>query len=84
MEKVWIIRFDDVVEFETFYHKTEVFSTYERAKKRFDKIVANAKSDDSWGVGWEVKEDEKSYETYPQGYWGTNHYAVYLEEFIVQ
>lgn len=84
MEKVWIIRFDDVAEFETLDHKTEAFSTYEKAKKRFDKIVADAKSDDSWGEGWEVQEDEKSYETYPEGYWGTDHYAVYIEEVEVQ
>lgn len=75
--KIFVITFDDVDDFATLHHDIEAFSKYEDAKKRFDDIVYDAKQLFLENE-WEETDSADFYETWPDGYWGTNHYAVYL------
>ena len=82
--KVWVIHFDDVADYATLTHDVEAYDSLEKARARFCDIVWDAKQDTSWGEGWIEDETNTSYETYPDGEWGTDHYAVYIEEVEVK
>lgn len=84
--RVHIIHFDDVADYETMSHELEVYADWQKAKERFDDIVDDFKrSRIEWEIDdWEESDGVTAYESWPDGEWGTNHYAVYLETVEVQ
>lgn len=81
--KIYIVRIDEVADYATENYALEAFYNKNDAKKRFDEILADAKSQD-WMEGWEVEESEDSFSAWPDGEWGTDHYAIYIEEVEVK
>lgn len=82
--KVWIIKIDDVGDYETYPHDVEIFAKGEDAKKRFDEIVAEAKADFLEEDHRETEESETYYESWLDGWWSKDHYGVYLKSAEVQ
>lgn len=80
--KIYIVRIDDVADYETLHHDLEAFYKKDDAKKRFDEILADAKSED-WLDDWETEETEDSFSAWPNGEWGTDHYEITIEEVEV-
>lgn len=81
--KIYIVRVDDVADYATLHHDLEAFYKKEDAKKRYDEILNDAKSED-WLDGWEVEETEDSFSAWPDGEWGTDHYEITIEEVDVK
>lgn len=77
--KIYIITIDEVFDFESFSHKPEAFAKKEDALRRYEDIVEDAKREFA-EEEWEESQGAAYYETYPEGYWGTSHYGVYLQE----
>lgn len=83
MEKIYIITISEVFDFEDFGHKPEAYRNREEAQKRYEDIVEEAKREFAEN-DWEEAQGASYYETFPNGYWGTSHYAVYLSEVDLQ
>ena len=50
-----------------------IYSSKEKAKKHFNEAVKEAR-EYSEKHGWEFKEDEEEFHSYPDGFYITNHY----------
>lgn len=79
--KIYVILTESVVdgEFETSVY---LFSTFEKAKIEFDKMVAETKQNDHLMECDDVvvEESETEFTIYEDGYYSIDHYSVWIEE----
>lgn len=61
----------------------EVFSTEEKAKEKFDSIVAKEKKN-AINDGWEMEEEDRSFEAWEDDRYAENHISVSFSKLTVQ
>lgn len=81
--KVYVITIDEAYDFEKFNHAPEVFRVFDDARRRFEDIVALAKTEFK-DCGWEESQGDNFYEAWEEGYWATNHYSVTVHTVELQ
>ena len=82
MEKVYLITFDDVYDFERYWHEPRAFRNREDALNVFNEIKEQAKSE--LDEDWIREESETGFETYPDGCFAESHYGVSMLEINLE
>lgn len=78
--KVWMVREDMIFDYAKEDTSPKLFFNYADAKAEFDKCVKDVTDNrEEYGYdGWLIEQGAEWYETYPDGRFGSDHYACYL------
>jgi hypothetical protein len=79
--KVWIVSFNEVIDYQENNYEPRVYSTYEKARKAFREIVDEIL--ELLPEDWIREEGNNSFETYEEGYYDDNHSCVRISEVVV-
>jgi len=85
MDKVFLIRNEEVYDFEEFHHKTRGFKNHDDAKREFDALKESIKNEYKGEIesGWIVEESETQLQIYQDGEYPEYHHCIFIEEIEV-
>ena len=87
MSKMYVLISDELFEFEQMYHAPRLFKSKEQAKAAFKQLYErilkeNEENEADWTTDYD--EDNLSFSSYPEGWWGTSHYDAHVDEVEVE
>lgn len=80
---VWCVKTHIVDDCETITNEMRLFYSKEKAKSVFDSIVEEERKMVE-SKGWEIDEDEFSFEAYEEGYYTQNHSCIDLSPIEIE
>lgn len=80
---VWCVKTYIVDDCETITNEMRLFYSKEKAKSVFDSIVEEERKMVE-SKGWEIDEDEFSFEAYEEGYYTQNHSCIDLSPIEIE
>ena len=85
MKKIWVIVIDEVSDYVDYNHKPKAYSKEEDARKEFESLKEEMKSDykDELKDGWCLDEGRNSCEVYNDGWYAQDHYSIHLYDVEV-
>lgn len=81
--KVWVLSFEDVVEYTTQTRRLELFFDREKAKKEYDSLVESNRYDFVLTHGFVIDETDDHFEAYEDGFYSKDHFSVSLREITI-